>query len=85
MSSLQPAATVLLWPFLFAFAVSLALVPVSRLLAVRFGYVAHPREDRWHHRPIALFGGVAIAVTLAAGLTLFRSTGGIGVLVKGFL
>ena len=81
MPSLQPAATALLWPFLFAFAVSLALVPVSRLLAVRFGYVAHPREDRWHRRPIALFGGVALAVTLAAGLMLFRSTGGIGVLV----
>jgi len=80
-SSLQSTGAVVLGPFLFAFAFSLALVPVSRLLALRFGYVAHPREDRWHRRPIALLGGVAIALTLAAGLLLFRSTSGIVVLV----
>src|SRR5262249_21188732 len=29
------------------------------------------REDRWHNRPTALFGGVAIAlVTIVAGLTV---------------
>src|SRR5205814_3243044 len=26
------------------------------------GYLAPPREDRWHRRPVALFGGVGIAV-----------------------
>src|SRR5205823_13662213 len=42
--------------------------------SVRLGRVAQPREDRWHKRPVALFGGVAIGVTLfglAAGFRLF--------------
>ena len=48
-------------PFLTALALSLAAVPLCRAAAVRFGYVARPREDRWHRRNVALFGGVAIA------------------------
>ena len=51
-------------PFLLALALSLVLVPVCRRVAVRFGFVARPREDRWHRRPVALFGGVGIAVVL---------------------
>ena len=51
-------------PFLFALAFSLVLIPVCRLTATRFGFVARPREDRWHRRPVALFGGVGIAVVL---------------------
>jgi UDP-GlcNAc:undecaprenyl-phosphate GlcNAc-1-phosphate transferase len=51
--------------FVSAFAISAALVPVCRALSRRFGRVAQPREDRWHRRPVALFGGVAMGVTLA--------------------
>ena len=43
------------------FVLSLALVPLCRTAATRFGYVARPRADRWHGRPTALLGGVAIA------------------------
>src|SRR4051812_22171283 len=51
---------------LIAFVLSVGLVPLCRALAVRLGYVARPRADRWHGRPTALFGGIAIAtVTLA--------------------
>jgi UDP-GlcNAc:undecaprenyl-phosphate GlcNAc-1-phosphate transferase len=60
-------------PFTVALLVSLALVPVARLVSVRLGYVATPRADRWHKRPVALFGGVAMALTLflcAAGFGL---------------
>jgi UDP-GlcNAc:undecaprenyl-phosphate GlcNAc-1-phosphate transferase len=54
-----------------ALAASLALTPVCRWLAHRFGFVARPKEDRWHKKPTALFGGVAIAVTtLAFGLVM---------------
>jgi UDP-GlcNAc:undecaprenyl-phosphate GlcNAc-1-phosphate transferase len=60
-------------PFLFAFLVSLVIVPVCRLVALRFGGVARPRRDRWHRRPIAMFGGVAIGLTLGAGLLVFGS------------
>jgi UDP-GlcNAc:undecaprenyl-phosphate GlcNAc-1-phosphate transferase len=50
--------------YLAALAVSLALVPVCRAIAIRKGYVARPRQDRWHRRPTALLGGVALAVTV---------------------
>jgi UDP-GlcNAc:undecaprenyl-phosphate GlcNAc-1-phosphate transferase len=47
-----------------SFAVSAALVPLCRKIALGRGYVARPRTDRWNKRPTALFGGVAIAVTV---------------------
>jgi len=54
-----------LWQLLLlSFAVSVAVVPLCRATAVRFGYVAKPREDRWHRRPVALLGGVGIGLTL---------------------
>ena len=43
-----------------AFALSLILTPFVRLLARRYGYVAHPRVDRWHQKPTTLLGGIAI-------------------------
>jgi UDP-GlcNAc:undecaprenyl-phosphate GlcNAc-1-phosphate transferase len=49
--------------YVFALALSLALTPVCRLVAQRLGFVAKPKEDRWHKRPTAMFGGVAIAAT----------------------
>ena len=51
--------------FVLSLGTSLALVPVCRAASTRLGYIAKPREDRWHKRPVALFGGVAIAFTLA--------------------
>src|SRR3954462_4477280 len=47
-----------------ALAVSSALVPLCRSIALKKGYVARPRKDRWNSRPTALLGGVAIAVTV---------------------
>src|SRR5690349_10654827 len=38
---------------------------------MRLGRMAHPREDRWHRRPVALLGGVAIGTTLFAGAAAF--------------
>ena len=42
---------------------SAGLTPLVRKLAIRFGQVAEPREDRWHSRPTAVMGGVAIAAS----------------------
>jgi UDP-GlcNAc:undecaprenyl-phosphate/decaprenyl-phosphate GlcNAc-1-phosphate transferase len=57
--------------FLLSMAASLLLTPVCRAAAHRLGFVATPKEDRWHKRPTALFGGVAIAATvLVAGATI---------------
>jgi UDP-GlcNAc:undecaprenyl-phosphate GlcNAc-1-phosphate transferase len=52
--------------YLAALVVSMALVPLCRAVALRKGYVARPRQDRWHSRPTALLGGVAIALTVFA-------------------
>src|SRR6185436_18605830 len=50
---------------------SLLLVPICRGVALRYGFVARPRADRWHQKPTALLGGVAVGLTvLAGGLTL---------------
>jgi UDP-GlcNAc:undecaprenyl-phosphate GlcNAc-1-phosphate transferase len=61
-----PFVSAILIPFLSAFALSLALVPAARAAATRLGCVAVPKSDRWHRRPTALFGGVAIALSVLA-------------------
>jgi UDP-GlcNAc:undecaprenyl-phosphate GlcNAc-1-phosphate transferase len=53
----------LLIPFFLAFAMSAGLTPLVRKVAIRFGQVVEPREDRWHTRPTAILGGVAIAAS----------------------
>jgi len=60
--------SLVIW-YVVSLAVSAALVPVCRSIAIRKGFVARPRKDRWNSRPTALFGGVAIAVTVL-GLAL---------------
>ncbi len=47
-----------------AFGVSLGLVPICRVVARKYGFVASPRADRWHGRPTAFLGGVAIAASV---------------------
>jgi UDP-GlcNAc:undecaprenyl-phosphate/decaprenyl-phosphate GlcNAc-1-phosphate transferase len=49
--------------FGIALTVSLILTPVCRRIARRAGFVAPPKDDRWHRTPTALFGGIAIAST----------------------
>jgi UDP-GlcNAc:undecaprenyl-phosphate GlcNAc-1-phosphate transferase len=46
-----------------AFAFSLSATFVVRTMATHFGFVAKPKLDRWHKRPTALMGGVAIFLT----------------------
>jgi UDP-GlcNAc:undecaprenyl-phosphate/decaprenyl-phosphate GlcNAc-1-phosphate transferase len=41
-------------------ALALALTPAVRALARRIGAVAKPKADRWHKKPTAMLGGVAI-------------------------
>ncbi len=54
-------------PLILAFLAALVLTPILRLVAIRFGYVATPRADRWHSRPTALLGGIAVAVPTLVG------------------
>jgi len=68
--------------FLLALVASLVLVPVCRLAALRLGFVAAPRADRWHRRPIALLGGVAIGVSLFLQAIVVGDVLKLGVLVS---
>ncbi|MBI9082656.1 MAG: glycosyl transferase [Desulfobacterales bacterium] len=45
---------------LFAFLACLVLTPVVRRMAMAYGWVAQPSQDRWHRKPTALMGGIAI-------------------------
>jgi UDP-GlcNAc:undecaprenyl-phosphate GlcNAc-1-phosphate transferase len=55
--------TRLLVSYLAAAVTSLILTAICRSLANRFGFVARPKEDRWHKETTALFGGMAIVLT----------------------
>jgi UDP-GlcNAc:undecaprenyl-phosphate GlcNAc-1-phosphate transferase len=65
------------------FVVSTALVILCRHVALRLGYVAKPRADRWHRRPTALLGGVAIAVTVLLLYPLWAGIQALPALVVG--
>ena len=47
-------------PFLTSFAMSILLAPVIRRIAIVKGYLAKPKEDRWHKYETSLFGGICI-------------------------
>lgn len=72
-------------PFLFALVVSLILVPICRAVALRLGYVADERvpasRDREGRPPKALFGGVAIAVTVLGGAVVIGALPALAVLM----
>jgi UDP-GlcNAc:undecaprenyl-phosphate GlcNAc-1-phosphate transferase len=53
-----------------AFLAALALTPGVRALACRWGAVAKPRQDRWHRKPTAMLGGVAIFLAVAGVYTV---------------
>ncbi len=55
---------------LTAFLISLSMTPVVRLIAIKKGWVAKPREDRWHKKTTALFGGVAVYFGLGIPLLI---------------
>lgn len=61
------------WAPLAAVLLSVALTRTVIGLAHRYGLVARPKADRWHQTPTALFGGVAIVATIAAGWLLMLS------------
>jgi UDP-GlcNAc:undecaprenyl-phosphate GlcNAc-1-phosphate transferase len=58
-------------PFLTAFALTAALTPLLMFYSRRIGFVARPRGDRWHDRPVALLGGVAMFAAFACAFVLF--------------
>ena len=50
---------------------ALVLTPLVRLLARRIGMVAKPKTDRWHKKPTAMLGGVAIWLSVVISYFAF--------------
>ncbi len=50
---------------------ALVFTPVVRALARRFGVVAKPKTDRWHKKPTAMLGGVAIWLSVVIPYLVF--------------
>ncbi len=60
-----------LFLFVISLGIALALTPAVRALAIRYGYVAAPQEDRWHKAPTALFGGAGIFLAYLLPISVF--------------
>jgi UDP-GlcNAc:undecaprenyl-phosphate GlcNAc-1-phosphate transferase len=56
---------------LMAAAAAVALTLGVRAFALRKGYVAKPKTDRWHKRPTAMLGGIAIFLATLVGYLVF--------------
>src|ERR1041385_2381499 len=54
-----------------SFCLVLILTPVVRAVARRFGFVAVPKTDRWHKKPTAMLGGVAIWLSVVITSLVF--------------
>jgi len=50
---------------------SAAMTVIVRAFARKRGFVAKPKTDRWHKRPTAMLGGVAIFAATAAAYLIF--------------
>ena len=56
-----------------AFLAVLGLTPLVIRLARGRGWVDHPTEDRWHDRPVALMGGIALVGAVILGVLASRA------------
>jgi len=56
---------------LLSFLFAAGLTPLVIKLAQRFGRVAAPQADRWHKKPTALLGGIAIYLAFALAIIPF--------------
>jgi UDP-GlcNAc:undecaprenyl-phosphate/decaprenyl-phosphate GlcNAc-1-phosphate transferase len=54
-----------------SFCLAVILTPLVRSLARRFGFVAKPKIDRWHKKPTAMLGGLAIWLSVLITSSVF--------------
>lgn len=53
-----------------AFVIAALGMPIVIRAAYRLGWVARPRADRWHSRPVALMGGAGIVISFVATMAV---------------
>jgi UDP-GlcNAc:undecaprenyl-phosphate GlcNAc-1-phosphate transferase len=49
--------------FFFSLVLSLLFTPLVRRVMLRLGVLSTPNEHRWHRKPVALMGGIAIFIS----------------------
>jgi len=54
-----------------ALVAALVLTPLVAVVARRIGAIAKPKSDRWHSKPTAMLGGVAIVIAVTGALVAF--------------
>ena len=54
-----------------AFLLALVSTPLVAVLARRYGFVAKPKIDRWHKKPTAMLGGVAVWISVLIPILIF--------------
>jgi UDP-GlcNAc:undecaprenyl-phosphate/decaprenyl-phosphate GlcNAc-1-phosphate transferase len=54
-----------------AFVLALVSTPLVAAMARRFGVIAKPKMDRWHKKPTAMLGGVAIWISVLIPILIF--------------
>ena len=54
-----------------SFALAIVLTPIVRAVARNIGMVAKPKTDRWHKKPTAMLGGVAIWLSVVINYLIF--------------
>ncbi|HEY0322867.1 MAG TPA: hypothetical protein VGC66_18070 [Pyrinomonadaceae bacterium] len=67
----MPFDTLQLVAICVSFALTLILTPVVRVVARRLGMVAKPKIDRWHKKPTAMLGGVAVWLSVITSYLFF--------------
>jgi UDP-GlcNAc:undecaprenyl-phosphate/decaprenyl-phosphate GlcNAc-1-phosphate transferase len=58
-------------PFFSAFIISISITPFIIRFSHRYGYVAEPKENRWHKKPTALLGGIGIFLSFIIPALIF--------------
>ncbi len=62
---------------------ALVLTPMVRTFARRIGMIAKPKSDRWHKKPTAMLGGVAIWLSVLIGYFVFVPSSPYGWVILG--
>jgi len=57
--------------FLAAALFSIVLTPLVRRAAIHFNFIAKPKADRWHTKPTAMLGGIAIFLSYSIAFLIF--------------
>ena len=58
-----------------SFVLTLLCTPVVIKIAYKFKWIAQPKKDRWHSKPTALMGGIALFTSAALTLLVLNSVG----------